>query len=302
MQKKNNKIIGIVLNVIIGIICLMVLLLAVSAINANSKGYSSLFGYSLYAVETDSMEGDEKGSFPAGSLVFAKELKGNDYKDLKEGDVITFFAFDTTTSQRFINTHRIIEVNETNDVFTTQGDNVAQPDARPVFAEDVIGVYRSHVGGVGKAILYIQSTTGFLIAVVFPSLLIVVYAIYNLIRTYSAFNKAKVQEEKEKMLAEYKEQERLRLEAQKQAEEEQKRIKEDNKLVVEDVKLQETTEKAEKETKAEDAKEDKKPVVKKVTTVKKTTTAKTAPKKTASAKTAKTKTTAQKAATPKKAD
>jgi len=307
MQKRTKKILNIALNVVIGIVCVMILLLAVSTISNRNKGYNSILGYSLYAVKSDSMKGDAKDSFDKGALVISKVLKtDSEKKGLNKGDVITFKDL-TADRKDFINTHRIVEVVANGDVYITKGDNSPANDPDTIY-KDVIGVYKFHINKVGDAILFVQSTTGFLIVVVVPSLLIVVYALYNLFRAYSGYSKAKAAAEMEQRLLQERARDQAKHDANKLAEEqaqkaaEQAQAEKEAQLRAElEAKIKAELE-AEKAAKAEEKKAESAPKVeekakpsKPATPAKKTTASKptTAKKPTAA------KTTASKPATGK---
>ncbi|MGI6214044.1 MAG: hypothetical protein ACOYIQ_05800 [Christensenellales bacterium] len=219
MQKRTKRILNIAANSVIGVICVIILLLAVSTINSKDDGYSSLFGYSLFAVKSDSMTGSNKDSFPKGALVVAKVLKDDQKKGLPVGKVITFKAFDAEQGVYYLNTHRIYAVDGDN--YITKGDNYNEPDRDEVIYFNVISEYRYHIKGVGAVINFVQSTQGFLIVVVIPSLLIVAYAVYNLLRAYSGYNKAKLAAELEQKLARERAEDQAKHDSNKLAEEEQ---------------------------------------------------------------------------------
>jgi|GEM_PF-435224 len=305
MQKRTKKIVNIALNIVIGIVCVIILLLAVSTINNKDRGYNSIFGHSLYAVKSDSMKGDNKDSFNKGALVIGKVLKTDEQKkELEVGNVITFWAKDTETGTNYLNTHRIIEVREGGLDYITKGDNTLSEDP-VVNIGKIVSVYKFHLGGIGNIIIFVQSITGFLVVVVIPSLLIVVYALYNLFRAYSGYNKAKLAAEMEAKLLQERTRDQAKHDANKLAQEEAKKAAEQAQAEKE-AQLRAELEakiKAEMEAEqAEKAKEAAKPAPKAKTepaskpAAAKTTASKpAAPKKPAAAKT-----TASKPAAPKK--
>ncbi|MBQ8228298.1 MAG: signal peptidase I [Clostridia bacterium] len=77
-----------------------------------------LIGYETYYIQTGSMG----AVIPKGSLVFAKEIT---FDEVKLGDILTFHNDDET--EHF--THRVIEIDKNNQMFTTKGD--ANKDADP---------------------------------------------------------------------------------------------------------------------------------------------------------------------------
>jgi signal peptidase len=65
-------------------------------------------------------------------------------------------------------------------------------DNTPVKSDSVIGKYTGKWVGVGNVVLFLQSSTGFLVCVVVPSLLVLAYAIYDFIRSYKVYHSEKV--------------------------------------------------------------------------------------------------------------
>lgn len=93
--------------------CLLVFLLMIVFI-------PKIIGYETYYIQTGSME----PVVPKGSLVFVKEVE---FADVKAGDILTFHSDDET---EFF-THRVIEIDENNQMFTTKGDANAEEDPLP---------------------------------------------------------------------------------------------------------------------------------------------------------------------------
>lgn len=178
-KSKAVKIAGYVINAVAVIICLIALVIAIGAITAKNKGYNSIFGVAYYAVGSGSMEGTAEDSFSEGDVIKSKVLKKSDLKDLKVGDVITFF--DLIEGERALNTHRIVKINEEPVTgalsFQTKGDANAAEDDLWREEEDVIGLYQGKFNGFGKVLLWMQTETGFLVCVMIPSLIILVYCI-----------------------------------------------------------------------------------------------------------------------------
>lgn len=213
MEKRVKKALTKTANILAIIIGVFVLLVAVSAIASAAKGYASVFGYTVYAVRSDSMEGDNEDSFNKGALVFVKLLGDDEKSDLEVGQIITFKDWidvnDDGKLDEVLNTHRIIDVFENNgDVYyQTQGDKAAKLNSdkkEQVDSGDVIGVYSSKINGLGGVVLFIQSPTGFLVTVVVPSALVVIYCAYLLIKNVMDYGKLKRNAEIEKIREELK--------------------------------------------------------------------------------------------------
>ena len=76
--------------------------------------------------------------YPVGSLIYVKKT---DYKNIKVGDVITFYMTDSD----IVATHEVYEIDEINKQFKTQGINNIDSngniihDANPVSFDNLIG-------------------------------------------------------------------------------------------------------------------------------------------------------------------
>ena len=77
-------------------------------------------GYDTYYIQTGSMD----PVIPEGSLVFVKEIA---FSDVKAGDIMTFHNDDET---EFF-THRVVGIDENNQMFTTKGDANKEEDPSP---------------------------------------------------------------------------------------------------------------------------------------------------------------------------
>ena len=125
---------------------LLLLVLVFGAVALNSNNF---FGYSFFAVLSNSMY-DE---IPKGSLIVVRQT---DPQSLKVGDTITYKRDRTTTV-----THRVVEIHENyNDSgtrgFTTMGINNADPDTGIVYADSVIGLVSYCIPGLGSVLTYIM--------------------------------------------------------------------------------------------------------------------------------------------------
>ena len=206
MQKKTvNRIV----NVIVIVIFAIVLLITIGIFTSRGKGYTNLFGTAMVAVRSDSMEGDKEDSFNKGDLLFIRILKSDEEKkSLKEGDIITFYD---SNMDGQINTHRIIKDYYADGIegYLTRGDKAPEgtTDGQNITAKMIVGVYEGRrVGWLGSVALFFQSSTGFLVCVVLPALLLVAYCVYDVLKNVRERNREKlaasVESEKERMRAE----------------------------------------------------------------------------------------------------
>ena len=164
-QGKAGNIIGVVLCVIlIPILLANVTMIVKGLINPNKV--PSIGGYSPLIVLTDSMFPDIK----SGDLIITKAA---DAKDVKVGDVISFF--DPDGSGTSVLTHRVVELVEEDGklFFRTKGDanNSEDPSLAP--AENLIGLYQSKINGAGNVAMFLQSTPGLIVCIGVPLVLLV---------------------------------------------------------------------------------------------------------------------------------
>ena len=125
-------------------------------------------------VLTESMEPEIK----AGDLIICENIKAG---NVKEGDVISFF--DPEGNGSSVVTHRVIGlVHEDGALvgFRTQGDNNDIEDRLTVPVENLVGIWTGkRVGGIGRVILFTQSTVGIILCLVLP---IGAFVLYEVLR------------------------------------------------------------------------------------------------------------------------
>jgi signal peptidase len=106
-------------------------------------------------------------------------------ENIQVGDVIAFF--DPAGNGITIVTHRVIEVTENG--WRTKGDNNNAEDRLTVPADKLVAVYEgTRLSGLGDVALFMQSTTGLIVCVVCPILLLVGYDMIRR-RQYEKANK-----------------------------------------------------------------------------------------------------------------
>ena len=173
MEKQNSTrhkiftIIGTVLCIILVPILIINITLIVKSYT-NEEEVPSIGGYLPLIVLTDSMYPE----IESGDLIICHTIEPN---EVKEGDVIAFF--DPAGNGTSIVTHRVVEIVEENGTysFRTRGDNNNTEDKDLVPGENLVGIYKSRIGGAGNVALFMQSTTGLIVCVVLPIILLVVY-------------------------------------------------------------------------------------------------------------------------------
>lgn len=157
----------IILNVIGIILC--IILIPILVINCflivkgitNKHEVPSIGGNAPLIVLTGSMDPTIK----AGDLIVTKKI---DAEDVKVGDVISFFDPDGNGST--IVTHRVVSIeideNSGETFFRTKGDNNDIVDMTPVPVENLVGRWEgTRFWGLGRVVLFTQSTVGIIVII-----------------------------------------------------------------------------------------------------------------------------------------
>lgn len=173
-QAKQSNVTHKVLTILGIILCFILTPILIINITLIIKSYTnqdevpSVGGVFPLIVLTDSMYPEIEG----GDLIICHTI---DKDDVKEKDIIAFF--DPAGNGTSIVTHRVIEVTEQNgDVaFRTKGDANNAEDKLLVPADDLVGIYQSRIPGVGNVAMFMQSTTGLIVCVVLPIILLIAY-------------------------------------------------------------------------------------------------------------------------------
>lgn len=181
-MKKLKKILTIIGDVALVIFILLAAIITIISLNTKDRGVTNISGRVLLNIQTDSM----KPTINPGDLIITKQYNG---EEIKEGDIISFFAFEQDTT--IIKTHRVIEVNNTNGTitFTTKGDNSVAQDQIELTKNDIVAIYESNdyngtkVPFIGKIFSFLQSQVGFLLCIIFPLLIFFIYQLYKFIET-----------------------------------------------------------------------------------------------------------------------
>lgn len=162
---KTATILGAVLCVILLPILLINITLIIRSF-VNPDKVPSVGGVFPLIVLTDSMYPD----IQSGDLIFCRTEKP---ENIREGDVISFF--DPAGNGTSIVTHSVAEITQVNGqtAWITRGIANNADDAMPVPADKLVGVYRKRIPGLGKAVMFMQTTTGLIVCVVCPILLLV---------------------------------------------------------------------------------------------------------------------------------
>lgn len=103
-------------------------------------------GYKPVVVLSGSMEPE----YPVGSVTYYKEAS---FEEISVGDAITFDLGEDSLA-----THRVVEINESDQTFVTKGDNNETNDANPVAYTSVQGkTVDLAIDYAGYFVMYIQT-------------------------------------------------------------------------------------------------------------------------------------------------
>ena len=185
-----------IMTVIGTVIC--IILLPILAINitliiksyTNADEVPSVGGYLPLIVLTDSM-------YPyieSGDLIICHTIEGD---EVKVGDVISYF--DPEGNGTSIVTHRVTEVTTDSEglAFRTRGDANNVEDSMLVPEKSLVGIYKSRIAGAGNVAMFMQTSTGLVVCVVLPLLLLVGYDVVR-----SRAQESKKQKDTDALLAE----------------------------------------------------------------------------------------------------
>lgn len=175
-EKKENTSAGHKILTVIGTI-LCVLLIPVLVINCTLiiKSYThsdqvpSVGGTFPMIILTDSMVPE----FASGDLIICHTAEP---EDVQVGDIICFY--DPAGNGTSTVTHRVEEVTTDTDgkiAWVTKGDANNTEDLRIVPADNLVGVYRSRLAGLGNVAMFMQTTQGLILCVLCPMILLVAY-------------------------------------------------------------------------------------------------------------------------------
>ncbi len=172
--KKQKASVGHRMLTIIGIV-LCVILIPMLIINCtlivknliNSDEVPTMFGVAPMVVQTGSME----PTIMTGDMIFSKVIAP---EDVKVDDIISFYD-PAVTREKQVLTHRVKAIDPKTGAFTTMGDANDKEDNMLVPPENLIGIYKTRIPVVGDIAMFMKSTTGFIVCVVLPIALLLLY-------------------------------------------------------------------------------------------------------------------------------
>ena len=198
MNKTAKKILTISLKVIAWLLVAFtafMMVFTIFTVSTVDKNDRSIFGYKFYIVMTDSMSLSENNKdmdvhFNAGDIVIIKTAK--DPAALQAGDIIAFMSTNSVSYGQTV-THMIREVKTASDGtllgYVTYGTNTGVDDEALVEPAFVLGTYSAKLPGVGNFFAFVKSTPGYLLCILVPFLLLILYNGVNVIRLFRKYKK-----------------------------------------------------------------------------------------------------------------
>lgn len=216
-----KKILNIALKVVTWLLVaftVFMMIFTVVTVTTVDRNDRSIFGVKFYIVQTDSMSLSENNKdmdvhFNAGDIVIIKNVE--DPRALQAGDVIAFMSTNSVSYGETV-THMIREVKKTDDGkvlgYVTYGTNTGTDDEALVEPEYVLGAYSGKLPGVGNFFAFVKSTPGYIVCILVPFLLLILYNGVNVIRLFRKYKREQMeamQAEKDKLEAERAENQRM---------------------------------------------------------------------------------------------
>jgi signal peptidase len=196
-----SKVLKIVGNIVFYLLLALLITFSFATMKLKSANdIASIFGRGFMTVLTPSMDGDREDSFTTEDIIFVRIFEDKDPDAINEGDIVVFYKLDLNddapgTTPGFV-THRVHDtlIVDGNKYFITKGDANAEADSIALSVDDILAVYTSKWVGAGNVLKYLQTSTGFALAVIIPVALMFMIQGVFLVRNIIRLNKEKVVE------------------------------------------------------------------------------------------------------------
>lgn len=221
MNATTKKILNILIKVatwLLVAVTVFMMIFTVVTVSTVDRNDRDLFGLRFYIVLTDSMSKSELNEdmdvhFNAGDIVIIKNAK--DVTTLKSGDIIAFMSTNQESYGKTI-THMIREPKRSPEGklvgYVTYGTNTGTDDESLVEPSYVLGTYAGKLPGVGTFFVYLRSTPGYILCILIPFLLLILYNGVNVIRLFRRYKREQteiLENEKAEIAAERKQTEEM---------------------------------------------------------------------------------------------
>ena len=196
MNEKTKKVLDIttkVLTYILTAFSVFMMVFTIVTVTTVDKNERNIFGYRFYIVKTDSMSKSENNAdldvhFNAGDIIIVKNVE--DKKSLEAGDIITFISTNEESYFETI-THMIRDKFYDKEGkfagYITYGTNTGVNDEAPVEFGYIVGKYAGKLPAVGQFFAFVKSTPGYIVCILVPFLLLILYNGVNVIRLFKQY-------------------------------------------------------------------------------------------------------------------
>lgn len=204
-----------------------IMVFTIFTVTTVEKNNRSIFGYNFYIVRSNSMSKSEnnehmKVHFNAGDIIITKAVKNP--TNLKEGQIITFYStvYQETTTHMI---HRVEKDSKGNVIgYVTFGtrtgaiDKTSDGKAEAIVEPGLVfGIYSAKLPGAGNFFAYMKTTPGYIVCILVPFMLLIIYNGVNVIRlfrTYKREQNAVIEAERAEIAAQRKQNEEMLRELQ----------------------------------------------------------------------------------------
>ena len=127
------------------------------------------------------LSGSMEPALETNSFILVKKAAPN---EIEKGDIISFYSTDPAL-QGALNTHRVVDIvhEETGRVFITQGDANPIKDIYPVPEKNLVGRVVISSVLLGNMIAFLTQPLSFVLLILMPLFLMMLYNLYKVIRT-----------------------------------------------------------------------------------------------------------------------
>ncbi len=187
-------------------VCMMIF--TIVSVRTFDRADRNLFGYKAFIVLSDSMSATD---FDAGDLVLVKET---DPATLKEGDIVAYTSQNTENYGEIV-THKIraLTTDENGEPgFITYGTTTGIDDSTVVTYPYVVGKYEGSIPKVGRLFQFLKTTTGYIICILLPFLLLILMEGLRCVRLFRQYKKeqqTELQKERDQLREEREETQRM---------------------------------------------------------------------------------------------
>ena len=221
MNTTMKKALNVALKVVTGLLVaftVFMMLFTIITVTTVDKNDRTIFGTRFYIVQTDSMSLSENNKdlevhFNAGDIILIKDV--SDKTALEEGDIIAFISMnDESVGETITHMIRSVKRNSEGKVvgYETFGTNTGTSDETIVEPGYVIGEYAGKLPGVGNFFAFVKSVPGYIICILVPFLLLILYNGVDVIRLFRKYKKEQMdamQAEKDQIEADRAENQRM---------------------------------------------------------------------------------------------